>query len=114
MILGGRSGCTVMRDEAGQPGDATGARRAAGELEAGVLAVLQAAGRPLPPGEVRERVGGGLAPTPGGTVLARLPAKGGPPGPQARRGTVDGPGAAPAARAPPPAGRGPDARRPAG
>jgi len=36
-----------MRDEADQPGDAAGARRAAGELEAGVLSVLQAA-RPSP------------------------------------------------------------------
>ena len=67
---------TVMRDEAGQPGDAAGARRAAGELEAGVLAVLQAAGRPLPPGEVRERVGGGLAYTTVVTILSRLHAKG--------------------------------------
>lgn len=65
-----------MRDEAGQPGDAAGARRAAGELEAGVLAVLQAAGRPLPPGEVRERVGGGLAYTTVVTILSRLHAKG--------------------------------------
>ena len=76
MILGGRSGCTVMRDEVGQLGDAAGARRAAGELEAGVLAVLQAAGRPLPPGEVRERVGGGLAYTTVVTILSRLHAKG--------------------------------------
>ena len=65
-----------MRDEAGQPGDAAGARRAAGELEAGVLAVLQAVGRPLPPGEVRERVGGGLAYTTVVTILSRLHAKG--------------------------------------
>ncbi len=76
MILGGRSRCTIMQDEAGQPGDAAGARRAAGELEAGVLAVLQAAGRPLPPGEVRERVGGGLAYTTVVTILSRLHAKG--------------------------------------
>ncbi len=67
---------TVMRDVAGQPGDAAGARRAAGELEAGVLAVLQAAGQPLPPGEVRERVGGGLAYTTVVTILSRLHAKG--------------------------------------
>src|SRR5438876_9796826 len=76
MLLGGRSGCTVMRDEAGQPGEAAGARRAAGELEAGVLAVLQAAGRPLPPGEVRECLGGGLAYTTVVTILSRLHAKG--------------------------------------
>jgi predicted transcriptional regulator len=64
-----------MRDEDGQLGDAAGARRAAGELEAGVLAVLQAAG-PLSPGEVRERVGGGLAYTTVVTILSRLHAKG--------------------------------------
>src|SRR5260370_27357405 len=67
---------TVMRDEAGRPGDAAAAGRAAGELEAGVLAVLQAAGRPLPPGEVRERLGGGLAYTTVVTILSRLHAKG--------------------------------------
>src|SRR5437762_4479090 len=67
---------TVMRDEAGQPGDTAGARRAAGELEAGVLAVLQAADRPLPPGEVRECLGGGLAYTTVVTILSRLHAKG--------------------------------------
>src|SRR5260370_13995154 len=76
MILGGRSGCTVMRDEVGQPGDPAGARRAAGELEAGVLAVLQAAGRPLSPGAVRERVGGRLAYTTVVTIMSRLRAKG--------------------------------------
>src|SRR6266699_975916 len=76
MLLGGRSGCTVMRDEASQPGEGAGARRAAGELEAGVLAVLQAVGRPLRPGEVRERVGGGLAYTTVLTILSRLHAKG--------------------------------------
>lgn len=65
-----------MRDEAGQPGDVAGARRAAGELEAGVLAVLQAADRPLSPGEVRERVGGGLAYTTVVTIMSRLHAKG--------------------------------------
>src|SRR5258707_4110740 len=67
---------TVMRDEAGQPGDTGGARRAAGELEAGALAVLQAAGRPLSPGEVRECLGGGLAYTTVVTILSRLHAKG--------------------------------------
>src|SRR5580700_5190106 len=76
MLLGGRSGCAVMRDEVGQPGEGAAARRAAGELEAGVLAVLQAADRPLPPGEVRELVGGGLAYTTVVTILSRLYAKG--------------------------------------
>ncbi len=41
-----------------------------------MLAVLQAAGRPLPPGEVRERVGGGLAYTTVVTILSRLHDKG--------------------------------------
>ena len=41
-----------------------------------MLAVLQAAGRPLPPGEVRDRVGGGLAYTTVVTILSRLHAKG--------------------------------------
>ena len=52
------------------------ARRAAGELEAAVLAVLQAAGRPLPAGEVRARLGDGLAYTTVVTILSRLRAKG--------------------------------------
>jgi predicted transcriptional regulator len=51
-------------------------RRAAGELEAAVLGVLQAAGRPLPPGEVRVRLGDGLAYTTVVTILSRLQAKG--------------------------------------
>jgi predicted transcriptional regulator len=56
-----------------------GGRRAAGELETAVLAVLQAAGRPLSPGEVRERLGDGprnLAYTTVVTILSRLHAKG--------------------------------------
>ena len=53
-----------------------GARRAAGELEAAVLAVLQAAGRPLPAGEVRARLDDGLAYTTVVTILSRLRAKG--------------------------------------
>jgi predicted transcriptional regulator len=51
-------------------------RRAAGELEAAVLAVLQEAGAALSPGEVRERVGGALAYTTVVTILSRLHAKG--------------------------------------
>jgi predicted transcriptional regulator len=51
-------------------------RRAAGELEAAVLAVLQEAGTALSPGEVRERIGGPLAYTTVVTILSRLHAKG--------------------------------------
>jgi predicted transcriptional regulator len=51
-------------------------RRAAGELEAAVLAVLQAAGSALSPAEVRERIGAGLAYTTVVTILSRLQAKG--------------------------------------
>ena len=63
------------------PGDARSAgaepgRRAAGELEAAVLAVLQEADPPLSPAEVLERLGGGLAYTTVVTILARLQAKG--------------------------------------
>ena len=52
------------------------ARRAAGELESAVLGVLHAAGEPLSPGTVRERLGGGLAYTTVVTILSRLHAKG--------------------------------------
>jgi predicted transcriptional regulator len=64
-----------MREQAGQSRGAAG-RRAAGELEAAVLAVLQAARRPLSPGEVRERMSGGLAYTTVVTILSRLHGKG--------------------------------------
>jgi predicted transcriptional regulator len=64
-----------MRDEAEGSGSAAG-RRAAGELEAAVLAVLQDAGSALSPGEVRERIGGSLAYTTVVTILSRLHAKG--------------------------------------
>ena len=57
-----------------RPGD--GSRRAAGELEGAVLAVLHAAGTPLSPGTVREHLGGGLAYTTVVTILSRLHAKG--------------------------------------
>jgi predicted transcriptional regulator len=52
------------------------ARRAAGELEAAALTVLQSAGSPLTPGEVRDRLGCGLAYTTVVTILSRLHAKG--------------------------------------
>jgi predicted transcriptional regulator len=53
-----------------------GSRRASGELEAAVLAVLHAARTPLLPGAVRERLGGELAYTTVVTILSRLHAKG--------------------------------------
>lgn len=53
-----------------------GPRRASGELEAAVLAVLHAAGMPLSPGTVRERLSGELAYTTVVTILSRLQAKG--------------------------------------
>jgi predicted transcriptional regulator len=56
-----------MSEEAG--------RRAAGELEAAVLAVLQDAGAALSPAEVREQIGGDLAYTTVVTILSRLHAK---------------------------------------
>ena len=56
-------------------GDEVG-RRAAGELEATVLAVLQDAGTALSPAEVREQVGADLAYTTVVTILSRLHTKG--------------------------------------
>lgn len=51
-------------------------RRAAGELEAAALAVLQASNTALTPGQVLDRLGGGLAYTTVVTILSRLHAKG--------------------------------------
>ncbi|OXM61144.1 BlaI/MecI/CopY family transcriptional regulator [Amycolatopsis vastitatis] len=51
-------------------------RRAPGELEAQVLAVLWKADGPLSPAEVRERLGAGLAYTTVVTILSRLHEKG--------------------------------------
>ena len=65
-----------MHDQADDSAVAAAGRRAAGELEATVLAVLQGAGSPLSPGEVRERIGGSLAYTTVVTILSRLHAKG--------------------------------------
>ncbi|HWG00434.1 MAG TPA: BlaI/MecI/CopY family transcriptional regulator [Trebonia sp.] len=56
--------------------DAASGRRAAGELEAAVLAALHDARDPLSPAEVRERIGGDLAYTTVVTILSRLHAKG--------------------------------------
>jgi predicted transcriptional regulator len=52
------------------------ARRGAGELEAAVLAALQAAGVPLSPGDVRDRLHADLAYTTVVTILSRLHDKG--------------------------------------
>jgi len=65
-----------MREETGHSGEDAAGRRAAGELEAAVLTVLQAAGSPLSPGEVRDRLGGDLAYTTVVTTLSRLHGKG--------------------------------------
>ena len=65
-----------MHDQADDSAVAAAGRRAAGDLEATVLAVLQGAGSPLSPGEVRERIGGPLAYTTVVTILSRLHAKG--------------------------------------
>jgi predicted transcriptional regulator len=65
-----------MRDEAEGSGATVAGRRAAGELEAAVLAVLLDARSALSPADVRERVGGSLAYTTVVTILSRLHAKG--------------------------------------
>src|ERR1700761_4666639 len=57
-------------------GESVTDRRAAGELAEEVLAILQAAGEPLSPADVRERLGGALAYTTVVTILSRLHAKG--------------------------------------
>src|SRR5579872_5081816 len=75
MLSGSRRGRTAMSEKpADHGGDA--ARRPAGELEAAVMAVLQAARSPLSPAEVRGRLGGDLAYTTVVTILSRLHAKG--------------------------------------
>jgi predicted transcriptional regulator len=65
-----------MREERGRSGEDAAGRRAAGELEAAVLAVLHSAGSPLSPGEVRLRLGTDLAYTTVVTILSRLHDKG--------------------------------------
>jgi predicted transcriptional regulator len=60
-----------------RPGaSSSGARRAAGELEAAALAALQGAGSPLTPAQVRHELGDDLAYTTVVTILSRLHAKG--------------------------------------
>ena len=70
----------MRQDQAGRPAGGSGTRRAAGELEAAALAVLQAAGSALTPGQVRDRLGeqpgGHLAYSTVVTILSRLYAKG--------------------------------------
>jgi predicted transcriptional regulator len=66
----------VRQEDTGQPAALAGSRRAAGELAAAALAVLQAEGTALTPGQVRERLGGELAYTTVVTILSRLYAKG--------------------------------------
>jgi len=66
----------AMRGRPGPSREDAAGRRAAGELEAAVLAVLQAAGSPLSPGEVRGRLGENLAYTTVVTILSRLHGKG--------------------------------------
>ena len=56
--------------------DPAGGRRSAGELEGAVLATLQAAGAPLSPGEVSDRLGADLAYSTVVTILSRLHDKG--------------------------------------
>ena len=58
-----------------EPGEA-GNRRGAGELAGEVLGILHAAGEPLSPADVRERLGGDLAYTTVVTILYRLHTKG--------------------------------------
>ncbi|HEX6449792.1 MAG TPA: BlaI/MecI/CopY family transcriptional regulator [Trebonia sp.] len=64
-----------MQKKAGPSGGEAG-RRAAGELEAAVLAVLREAESALSAAEVRDGLGGGLAYTTVVTILARLHGKG--------------------------------------
>jgi len=66
----------VDHQDADQAVSAAGSRRAAGELEAEVLAVLQSAGSALTPAQVRERLGDQLAYTTVVTILSRLHVKG--------------------------------------
>jgi predicted transcriptional regulator len=66
----------VEQEDVDQAVSAAGSRRAAGELEAEVLAVLQSAGAALTPAQVRERLGDPLAYTTVVTILSRLHVKG--------------------------------------
>jgi predicted transcriptional regulator len=76
MLADRRDGRLAMRGGTDDVAGAGAARRGAGELEAEILEVLQRAGTPLSPGDVRERIGGDLAYTTVVTILSRLHAKG--------------------------------------
>ncbi|MET8612559.1 BlaI/MecI/CopY family transcriptional regulator [Streptomyces misionensis] len=65
-----------MRDRASDAAGETPGRRARGELESGVLAVLWAADRPLTARQVRDGLPGDLAYTTVLTILSRLYDKG--------------------------------------
>ncbi|MFE0652950.1 BlaI/MecI/CopY family transcriptional regulator [Streptomyces sp. NPDC059534] len=65
-----------MVDRADDGAGSAPRRRAQGELEAQVLAVLREASEPVPVAWVRERLGGALAYTTVITILTRLRAKG--------------------------------------
>jgi predicted transcriptional regulator len=58
------------------PGRPGAERRAAGTLEAEILAILRTAGAPLTPGEVRQRLAPGLSYSTVVTIVSRLHAKG--------------------------------------
>jgi predicted transcriptional regulator len=78
----------AQQAEGGQPG---AARRAAGTRESEVLAIVRGAGRPLTPGEVRERLAAGsgqmeLSYSTVVTIVSRLHAKGLLARERARRG----------------------------
>ena len=66
------SAVAIIRSDEASPA----ARRAAGQLEAAALGVLQAAGSPLTPARVRDELGDDLAYTTVVTILSRLHAKG--------------------------------------
>lgn len=73
----GSAGQEVTRPRrAAGSGDAAASRRAAGALEAEVLAVLQGAASALTPAKVREQLTGQLAYSTVVTILSRLHAKG--------------------------------------
>lgn len=65
-----------MRKEPRHSREPAAGRRAAGELEAAVLGVLQASASALSPGQVRDRLEIDLAYTTVVTILSRLQAKG--------------------------------------
>jgi predicted transcriptional regulator len=63
-------------DPSADPSGPAAHRRASGELEGDVLAVLWSSDEPMTPGEVHEALGTGLAYTTVATILSRLHEKG--------------------------------------